>query len=237
MKIIKITLLILSFAVIMSSCSKKQQNNEPIDSNLIIDNYEIQIKYYTELLTSLQNDLSELKADKFMLECSYKSEIEALKQEIDGLRQHSNSGTSGGNSQNGNDNHDVYPEDFGQTSLEVLYKYEVIDQKLTITEYIGSKTSIQIPALKNDIKVFGIGDEAFKNSSLQDVVIANGVEEIGWFAFSGCASLKSIKIPSSVTSVGYGAFQYCSPSLTIICEKGSYIDTYAQSWGIRVEYI
>ena len=237
MKIIKIALLILSLALVMSSCSKKEQNNESNNSNLIIDSYELQIKYYTELLTSLQNDLSDLKADKFILECSYKSEIEVLKQEIDRLKPHSNSGTSGGNSQNGNDKYDVYPEEFEQTTLEALYRYEVIDQKLTITEYTGNKASIQISAFSNGIKVLAIGDDAFKNSAVQSIVIPDGVEEIGWFAFSGCASLQSIKIPSSVTSVGYGAFQYCSPSLTIICEKGSYIDSYAQSWGIRVEYI
>lgn len=237
MKVIKIAFLILSLTLIMSSCSKNEESRETTSSNLIIDSYELQIKYYSELLTSLQNDLSELKADKFMIECSYKAEIEALKQEIDGLKQHSSSGTSDGNSQNGSDNRDVYPEDFSQTSVDVLYEYEVIDQKLTITEYLGDKVSIEISRAVDGINIAKIGDEAFKNSAVQSVVIPDGIEEIGWFAFFGCASLKTIKIPSSVTSVGYGAFDYCSPTLTIICEKGSYIDSYAQSWGLRVEYI
>ena len=241
MKILKMALLILSLALIMSACSKKQASsetaNETIGSNLLIDSYELQIKYYSELLTSLQDDLSELKADKFMLEYNYKAEIEALKQEIDGLKQHSNSGTSGGNSQNGNDNHDVYPEQLEPTVREDLYKYEVIDQKMTLTEYIGDRTSIKIPQAADGVKISKIGDDAFKSSAVQEVVISNGIEEIGWFAFSGCSSLKTIEIPSSVASVGYGAFEYCSPSLTIICEKGSYIDIYAQSWGIRVEYL
>lgn len=43
--------------------------------------------------------------------------------------------------------------------------------------------------------------------------ISEGVSAIGSFAFSGCASLKSIYIPDSVTSIGRFAFSYCT-SLT-----------------------
>ncbi len=268
MKILKIALLILSLVMIMTSCSKKQTSSEATDettgettsSNVVVDGYELQIEYYSELLTSLQDDMSELKADKFMLEANYKAEIEELKKEIDELKKSSssgtnsgssagtnngtsggtNSGTSGGtnsgNTTNGNVDHNVYPEQFDPTATELLYKYEVINKKLTITEYIGNKLSAKIPQTVDGISIRKIGDDAFKNSNLQSVVIADGIEEIGWFAFWGCSSLKSIEIPPSVTLVGYGAFEYCSPSLTIICEKGSYIDIYAQSWGIRVEY-
>ena len=48
-----------------------------------------------------------------------------------------------------------------------------------------------------------------------NVVIPDGVKEIGWGAFCGCTSLKSITIPNSVTSIGDGAFCGCT-SLTSI---------------------
>jgi hypothetical protein len=48
-------------------------------------------------------------------------------------------------------------------------------------------------------------------------------------------ALSEITIPTSVTDIGYGAFDHCSHSLTIICEKDSYIEAYATSWGIKAE--
>ena len=64
--------------------------------------------------------------------------------------------------------------------------------------------------------VTNIGDGAFSYcSSLTSVTIPNSVTSIGDYAFSGCKSLTSITIPNSVTSIGNLAFSYCS-SLTSI---------------------
>ena len=41
------------------------------------------------------------------------------------------------------------------------------------------------------------------------VNILDGTEEIGEFAFNGCASLKSVTIPASVTEIGESAFMGC----------------------------
>ena len=50
---------------------------------------------------------------------------------------------------------------------------------------------------------------------IKNVVIENGVTNIGSFAFSDCYGLTSVSIPNSVTSIGKGAFYSCS-SLTSI---------------------
>ena len=52
---------------------------------------------------------------------------------------------------------------------------------------------------------------------VKDLVIPNGVESIGYYAFYGCSGLTSVTIPNSVTSIGYGAFAECSrlTSITI----------------------
>ena len=234
MKPIKITLLILCLATLLSSCTKKQDVDTFGGNSTVNDSYELQIQHYVELLKTLQDELLEEKEENFILKCTYDAEIEALEQEITYLKQQTSHATDqGGNSANRND---VYPEQFEETLAEALFKYEVIDQKLTLCRFIGDKSSVNIPRSVDGVKLAKIGDEAFKNSDVSSVIISHGIEEIGWFAFSGCRLLEKIEIPASVTLVGYGAFDYCSSSLTIICEKGSYIEAYAKSWGINIEY-
>ena len=47
-------------------------------------------------------------------------------------------------------------------------------------------------------------------------VIPDGVTEIGWGAFKGCTSLKSIVIPNSVTKIGEDAFLGCTSLESIV---------------------
>ena len=59
--------------------------------------------------------------------------------------------------------------------------------------------------------VESIGYSAFSNCrSLTSVMIPDSITSIGDYAFSGCSSLTSITIPDSVTSIGKGAFDGCS---------------------------
>lgn len=50
---------------------------------------------------------------------------------------------------------------------------------------------------------------AFK-ASITDVIIENGVESIGSYAFYECSAIKSVDIPSSVKIIGYDAFYNCT---------------------------
>ena len=66
---------------------------------------------------------------------------------------------------------------------------------------VGSKNTI-IPA-----SVVTIGDNAFKGSSITEVIIPEGVTTIEYYAFNECDQLKTVSLPSTLTSIGYGAFQ------------------------------
>jgi len=54
---------------------------------------------------------------------------------------------------------------------------------------------------------------------IEKVIIGNGVENIGDFAFFGCFSLASVEIPASVTSIGNRAFYDCYYLKNIIIDE------------------
>lgn len=55
-----------------------------------------------------------------------------------------------------------------------------------------------------------IGKYAFKDcTSLQSVIIPEGLEQVEDFAFQGCTSLENVFIPRSVTTIGRMAFDGC----------------------------
>ena len=75
-----------------------------------------------------------------------------------------------------------------------------------------------------------IGNYAFAGAALSSVSIADGVRQIGWNAFEGCASLTSVVIPDSVTSFGSAAFKNCTALTGVRVSAGmSVISKYAFS--------
>ena len=97
----------------------------------------------------------------------------------------------------------------------------------------GKEKNVSLPKEIDGFRVISIGKETFRNTAVEAVILPEGIESIGWFAFYGCVGLRSIAIPSSVKTIEYGAFDGCT-SLVIYCEKGSFAEQYAKSYGIRV---
>ena len=69
-------------------------------------------------------------------------------------------------------------------------------------------------------EVTEIGDYAFANSSITQVIIPNGVTRIGMDAFLGCKELLSIEIPSSVKTIEQDTFYQCESLKEIILNEG-----------------
>lgn len=116
---------------------------------------------------------------------------------------------------------------------EVLFEYTKENGGVTITKYIGKQTSVTIPNKIEQLPVLKIGENAFADSKVKSVTLPSSCEEIDWFAFYGCYALTTIYISENVNTIGYGAFDSCSKSLTIYCERNSYAQKYAQSFGIK----
>ncbi len=89
------------------------------------------------------------------------------------------------------------------------YQYEVRDDgTAAIDEYLGSDKNVVIPGKIDGYAVSRIGYESFKDcTSIESVIIPNGVTYIGMDAFRNCTNLKSIAIPDTVNEIGMLAFQ------------------------------
>ena len=116
---------------------------------------------------------------------------------------------------------------------EDLFEYIKENGGITITKYIGKQTSVTIPNKIEQLPVLKIGENAFADSKVKSVTLPSSCEEIDWFAFYGCYALTTLYISENVNTIGYGAFDSCSKSLTIYCERNSYAQKYAQSFGIK----
>lgn len=82
----------------------------------------------------------------------------------------------------------------------LLYLKEVPSDYLA---YSDVKT-IKIPS-----NIETIGNSAFLNSELEDIVIENGVKNLGFLSFAGCEDLKEIWLPDSIEDIDEQCFHNC----------------------------
>lgn len=75
-------------------------------------------------------------------------------------------------------------------------------------------TSIKLPSgigEPTDYGLPGVPDYCFHNCEhLEQVIIPEGIKQIGTSAFQGCRELKEIILPESLTELGVGAFSGCA---------------------------
>lgn len=72
--------------------------------------------------------------------------------------------------------------------------------------------------LGNNVKY--IGQAAFLGANIREIVLQEGVEYIGDYAFGGCYKLQSIAIPTTVTYLGLGALNQCLELKSVTMPEG-----------------
>jgi len=86
-------------------------------------------------------------------------------------------------------------------------EYEISGGEVTITNYIGNATELEIPAEIEGYPVTDIGNSAFYDcTSLTNIIIPEGVTTIEYDAFRDCTALEIIILPNSITSIESYAF-------------------------------
>ena len=97
---------------------------------------------------------------------------------------------------------------------ELVTEYTYADGVLTTGSAFAGCTSIQGIILPNGL--ISIDNSAFKGcSNLSTITIPESVTLIGSNAFEGCSGLTSITLPEGVTDIGYMVFGDCSSLTTI----------------------
>lgn len=125
-------------------------------------------------------------------------------------------------------NGDVF--DFG------TLKYEVLNEDCKTCQLCGvastfvfptsnnSYVGFYIPAIANGYSVVKIKERAFyytNTRKISSINIAEGIQQIGDYAFYNCSKLTDIKIPSSVNSIGTKAFSLCSSLKNVVFSEGN----------------
>lgn len=171
-----------------------------------------------DLIESLEAQISELKKYQSEYEAVHGQLSESIAAALDSI---STDGTS--------------PSDTETNAIG--FQYTVEAQRAIITGYAGDEVDLVIPSSIDGYEVFAIADGAFSDMKIRSVIISDGVESIGWFAFDGCVRLSAVTLPSSINSIGYSAFGGNTSDLTIYCHNGSFALRFAQSFGISYAVI
>ena len=222
----------------LQSSSTEQSYNEV---------YQVQIDYYEDLIRELEDKLLQEKESNYISSAEYQLQISELQGIISSLTeastgsQESNSTVTAPVQESATEpaRDHIYNNDENRPSTEPLsskiaFKYRIENGNAVIVSYLGSDKTVSIPSTLDGLKVTAIGEESFKNSSAERIIIPDTVEYIDWFAFYSCKSLCEITLPSSVTSIAHGAFDNCPDGLIIKCKKNSYAEAYGHSWGFIV---
>lgn len=100
-----------------------------------------------------------------------------------------------------------------ETMLPDQYKvlYTLSNNTYSVSGFVSGIQNATIPEYHKGLPVVAIDNRAFNEcSTLQTVIISEGITSIGNYAFYRCTNLTTISIPNSISFVGDNAFLSCS---------------------------
>ena len=101
-----------------------------------------------------------------------------------------------------------------------------VDESGTLLSYSGTESGITIPGKVNGIEIKKIGDGAFANSNLIEVVMPSTVKEIGNSAFENCRNLRTVSAFGAI-KIGEKALYDCSNIRNVYFNELTEIGKYA----------
>ncbi len=84
------------------------------------------------------------------------------------------------------------------------------DDTITLTKFIVTGTTFEVPEEIDGKPVVGIGSEAFRDSGVLTIAIPDSITKIGNRAFEGCTGLYEVTLPKDLEFLGCAAFADCT---------------------------
>jgi hypothetical protein len=81
--------------------------------------------------------------------------------------------------------------------------------KNVLWDYYGNDSEVTVPSDVRIIDNYVFSNGYFEESNLTSIILPDGLEIIGWNAFSRCKKLTSVIIPKSVKEICGYAFEFC----------------------------
>ncbi len=216
-KITSLLSVLLAVLLLLASCATRDSSDDGIESR--VDNHE-------NTIASLELQIFELQQNQYIYGTESDKKIAELTAQLNALKAETDTKAPQTDA--------PADEELGSRSG---FTYTLSNGLATVTGYGGEDTQLVIPASIDGHRVSAIADGAFENSSVKSVIVSDGIETIGWFAFNGCVSLRSVTLPSSVRSIGYSAFGSAGSGLTVYCHSDSFALSYAKSYGLSYTVI
>ena len=113
------------------------------------------------------------------------------------------------------------PADFVESKENEEYAYDVYLDHIVITAYLGTETTVVIPAKIDMLPVRKLAGLTFYESvAVESVTVPEGVTELEENTFYYCGALKSVSLPESLTAMGDKTFSWCSSLEEVIVGEG-----------------
>mmetsp|Transcript_1502 Transcript_1502/g.2932 ORF Transcript_1502/g.2932 Transcript_1502/m.2932 type:complete len:203 (+) Transcript_1502:122-730(+) len=116
---------------------------------------------------------------------------------------------------------------FQQHAIDAITRQGVVSSPFFLYK-LGITVPEDVKRLRVDPSVAALPANAFAGRrQLKEVVLPEGLEEIGRRAFNSCRSLKRINFPSTLTAIGPFAFGHCTSLREVDLSKVTTIGTSA----------
>lgn len=103
------------------------------------------------------------------------------------------------------------PVGFVESREGKLYTYDVYEDHVVLTGYLGEAVEVEIPAKIDGLPVRKLAGLVFyEGADVVSVVVPEGVKELEENAFYYCSSLISVTLPESLETIGDKAFSWCT---------------------------